>query len=258
MLLQDKKALLVDFRFGPYVSPVIAIGVVVECEARGMVTVVGTSDGPIAWPVGERDGERQLVVFKSLARALRQEAPAAVAAAWGVDIVTVYRWRTACNQPRRRKKQTVASPPIAWTREDDDIIAHVSLAEAARITGRTLTAVRKRRRALGLPDGRMAVQRASKREGALVEQVTAVGRNLRLGISQLTTTLAELRQTFDRNRSTALFWRSQANRQPSDTLTGCGKSALVASENGANENASSYSAKMTHCVATGDFSPAAS
>ena len=95
-----------------------------------------------------------------------------------------------------------------WQREDGDIIARVSLAEAERITGRTFTAVRKRRRALGLPDGRMAVQRASKLEATLVEQVSTAGRNLRLGVSQHTTALAELRQTFDQHQSTIAFWRS--------------------------------------------------
>src|SRR3954471_13508651 len=118
MLSKPKNDLHASLRFGPYVTPVIATGVVVECEVRGLVTVIGVSNGPMVWPVGERDGERQLVVFKSLARALRQETPAAGGAAWGVDIATLHRWRTSCNQPRHRKKQTVASPPIPWRRED--------------------------------------------------------------------------------------------------------------------------------------------
>src|SRR5581483_7572172 len=160
----DNQKKLAGLRFGPYITPVIAAGVIVECEVRGLVTVVGLSDGPIPWPLGERDGEKQLIVFKALARAVRQESPDAVAAAWGVDVDTVESWRATCKQPRYRKKQTISSPPIPWKREDDELIARLSLSEAARLTGRTLTAVRKRRRALGLPDGRMASQRAIRIE----------------------------------------------------------------------------------------------
>src|SRR5262245_30563142 len=139
----EKQEQLANLRFGPYVTPVIAVGVVVDCEVRGLVTVVGLSDAPLRWPLGERDGHAQPVVFKALSRAIRQESPDAVAAAWGVEVETAKAWRVACQKPLQRKKQTVASPPIPWKREDDDLIARLSLSDAARLTGRTHTAVRK-------------------------------------------------------------------------------------------------------------------
>src|SRR2546428_10310476 len=92
MKSRDKHEKLAGLQFGPYVTPIIAPGVVVECEVRGLVTVVGASDAPIPWPIGERDGQRQPIVFKSLARAVRQESPAAVAAAWSIDVATVEAW----------------------------------------------------------------------------------------------------------------------------------------------------------------------
>src|SRR5262245_65006866 len=96
-------------RFGPYVTPVVAAGVVVECEFRGLVQIVGMSTGPIPWPIGEREGERQLVVFKALARAVRHEDPRAVAAAWNVDLLVATAWKAACQRPRTRRKQTHGS-----------------------------------------------------------------------------------------------------------------------------------------------------
>src|SRR5262245_3102536 len=95
------------FRFGPYVTPVIAIGTIVECEVRGLVTVVGQSEAPVPWPIGEKDGNRQLIVFKGLSRAIRQEDPLHVANAWGIEHDTAQAWRNTCKSPRRRKKQTL-------------------------------------------------------------------------------------------------------------------------------------------------------
>ncbi len=194
----------------------MAVGVVVECEFRGLVTVVGLSDGPIPWPIGERDGERQPIVFKALARALRQESSPAVAAAWGVTCDLVEDWRLICRQPRRRKKQTLASPPIPWKPEDDELIRRLTLAEAARLTGRTLTAVRKRRRALGLPDGRTAAERAVRHEIPLTEQAADVCRVLRKRTIELKNSLAELHETYRRARASLAFWRSRHSLKNSD------------------------------------------
>src|SRR6266699_2227777 len=93
-----------QLRFGPYVTPVCVVGAVVECEVRGLVTVVRASDGSIAWPVGERDGREELIVFKGLARAIRVESAEAVAAAWGVSVHAAEQWHAACRRPRLRKK----------------------------------------------------------------------------------------------------------------------------------------------------------
>jgi hypothetical protein len=198
---------LATLRFGPYLTPVIAVGTVVECEVRGLVTVVGLSDAPIPWPLGERDGERQPIVFKALARAVRQEAPTPLAAAWGVSTWTAFLWKAACRSPRQRKKQPVSSPLIPWKNEDDELIARLSLSEAARLTGRTLTAVRKRRRALGLPDGRKATERDARSDTQ--QHVDEVRRELRAWTSELTHSVAELRETFRRAKATVAYWNIQ-------------------------------------------------
>jgi len=39
--------------FGPYRTPRFRIGQRVEDERRGTVRIVGLSDGPIAWPIGQ-------------------------------------------------------------------------------------------------------------------------------------------------------------------------------------------------------------
>src|SRR5262245_44485032 len=199
---------LKQLRFGPYLTPVMATGVVVECEIRGLVQIVGLSDAPIPWPMGERDGERQLVVFKSLARALRQDAPQAVAAAWGVDLPVVDGWKAACRQPRRRKKQTLSSPPIAWKQMEDDLLLHATLTEAARLTGRTLTAVRKRRRMLGLPDGRRAPQKERMKHD-LGDRAETVCHSLRRWTQELTFSLATLRATYHQSKVLLSYWKSR-------------------------------------------------
>jgi len=211
MTREEKQEKLANLQYGPYLTPVIAVGAVVECEARGMVTVVGLSHAPIPWPIGERDGVRQLVVFKALARAIRQESPQAVAEAWGVTPADAEDWRSACKQPLRRKKQTITSPPIPWKREDDELIRRLTLAEAARITGRTLTAVRKRRRALGLPDGRTAAQRAVRLPDnlySLHSHAAAAHRTLRARVDELAQSMAELRESLRRAAASLAYWRS--------------------------------------------------
>jgi hypothetical protein len=209
MTAAEKREALASLRYGPYLTPVVAVGVIVECEARGLVTVVGISDGPIPWPVGERDGQQQLIVFKALARAVRQESPRAVAAAWGVSMLAVEQWRQICRQPRRRKKQTLTTPPIPWKHEDDELIRRLTLAEAARFTGRTLTAVRKRRRALGLPDGRTAAQRAVRNKNDLTNHAAAISRTVRQRTIELEKSIAELDQTHRRVRVALAYWKSR-------------------------------------------------
>jgi hypothetical protein len=195
-------------RFGPYVTPVVAVGVVVECEVRGMVKIVGLSKGPIRWPIGERDERAELVVFKALARAIRQETPEAVAASWGVTLASAEEWKSVCHQPRQRKKQTHKNPPIAWKPADDAIICNATLAEAARLTGQTLTAVRKRRRILGLPDGRLAAQKAA-RAGSLDERAELASRILRSRTELVREAVAELAATFAKAQAAQAFWHSR-------------------------------------------------
>jgi hypothetical protein len=80
---------------GVYLSPVVVVGAYVPCELRGVVKIVGMSQAPIAWPIGEKDGQRALVIYKGLARALRGEPAEKVAAWWGLDLAAVKRWQSA-------------------------------------------------------------------------------------------------------------------------------------------------------------------
>src|SRR5688572_648874 len=112
-------------QFGPYLTPVFAVGAVVECEVRGLVRVVRLSEGPIAWPIGERNGQQELVVYKALARAIRQETPEVVAACFGVPLAAARQWQAHCQGLRCRKKQTRTSLPHPWKREDDELLARL-------------------------------------------------------------------------------------------------------------------------------------
>jgi len=83
---------------GTYRTPRFHYGAVVVDELRGSVRIVGLSDAPIPWPVGQYlDDKRRrfLVVYGALARAVRRESNQAVAKAWGVTPQTVTVWRKA-------------------------------------------------------------------------------------------------------------------------------------------------------------------
>ena len=67
----------------------------VQCEVRGEVIIVGLKDGKIPWPVGKREGNLSLVVYKGLAKAVRKEANQAVAHWFGITGQTVTKWRRA-------------------------------------------------------------------------------------------------------------------------------------------------------------------
>jgi hypothetical protein len=81
--------------FGPYKTPVYKYGKVVRDEIRGEVTIVGTLDSKIPWPVYQGPSCRLHVIYKDLARAVRQESNQAVAHWWGVTPQTVTKWRKA-------------------------------------------------------------------------------------------------------------------------------------------------------------------
>jgi len=213
-------------RFGPYVTPIAVVGTFVECEVRGLVTIVGLSDAPLAWPIGERDGQTKLVVYKALARALRQEKAVAIAAAWGISLPQVQQWQRACNRPRRRKKQTLASPPLAWKAAEDEMVATLSLAEAARRTGRTISAVRKRRRLLGLPDARLSASKPSETE-KLLDQSNEAATLLRLHTRQIKENLTNLQTTVMQARSARAYWKFLGGEASSDESLGKIGKALV-------------------------------
>lgn len=78
---------------GTYETPRYRIGQRVKCEIRGEVTIVGLSAGRIPWPVTSTPGGRPLIIYKGLARALREESVQAVAYHWGRTRETISVWR---------------------------------------------------------------------------------------------------------------------------------------------------------------------
>src|SRR5436190_20478713 len=78
-----------------YSTPRYRFGARVFCQRFGEVTIVGTSAGRIPWPMGKQGRKTAHVVYGDLARAVRNEAPTAIAYWWGVSYSTVWRWREA-------------------------------------------------------------------------------------------------------------------------------------------------------------------
>lgn len=105
-------------KFGAYLSPVCVLGTFVPCELRGVVKVVGMSDAPISWPIGERDGKVSLVVFKGLSRALRLETAEDVAAWWGIDLPAVKLWQAGTRGPLRAPQAAQRPMPAVDNPED--------------------------------------------------------------------------------------------------------------------------------------------
>jgi hypothetical protein len=81
--------------FGPYRIPRCRVGQRVECLIRGEVRVVGLSNAPKRWPIGEKDGRQELIVYRGLAEAVRLERQEVIAAHWGVPVETVAGWQRA-------------------------------------------------------------------------------------------------------------------------------------------------------------------
>jgi hypothetical protein len=129
---------------GPYVTPPVIKGCRVVCGVRGVVRLVGLSSGAIPWPVGERDGERALVVYRGLARALRSESAGDVAAAWGVPVTTVEEWQRAIEDPPPdRDLRPTLNAARRWTPEDDKaLLAEPDDAKAAKRLHRTVDAIK--------------------------------------------------------------------------------------------------------------------
>ena len=83
---------------GSYATPAFACGDVVICARRGDVRIVGLSEAPIPWPIGQtlpRGRARSRVLYGALAEAVRRESSEAVACWWGVTAQTVTAWREA-------------------------------------------------------------------------------------------------------------------------------------------------------------------
>jgi len=82
---------------GNYKTPKFRIGDVVNCARRGEVRIVGLSDAPIPWPLGQlpKGGRRPaLLLSGDLAEAVRRESAEAVTYFWGVKANTVWQSNT--------------------------------------------------------------------------------------------------------------------------------------------------------------------
>jgi hypothetical protein len=82
-------------RFGPYRTPRLRYGATVKDARRGYVKIVGLSDAPIPWPLGQWRAGKSPVLYGALLRAVRRESNQAVARARGVSMQTVSLWRKA-------------------------------------------------------------------------------------------------------------------------------------------------------------------
>jgi hypothetical protein len=166
--------------FGPYQAPRLHRGDRPHGLYRdALVVVTSWTDAPIPWPrcrtLDSPGGGSGLLVDDELARAVRHESAAAVMHWWGARSSAVNDWRRALGvdangtEGTRRLRRVVArdggeavkclyaarrrepAPPKQtrpWTAEDDELALTQTAAEAARRTGRMLTAVYQRRAAL--------------------------------------------------------------------------------------------------------------
>jgi hypothetical protein len=69
------------------------------------------SAAPIPWPIGEKNGQRALIVFKGLARALRFERAESIAEWWRIDIEAVRRWQSGERIPLVAVRPSEQSEP---------------------------------------------------------------------------------------------------------------------------------------------------
>ena len=88
--------------FGPYRTPSFKYGQKVQCALRGELTIVRVSAGRIPWPIGKggRLGQRSLVLYRGLARAVQKESLLAVCHWWGAGTSAVWRWRKVLGVPQ--------------------------------------------------------------------------------------------------------------------------------------------------------------
>jgi hypothetical protein len=89
--------------FGPYRTPRLKRGAIVEDEIRGEVTIVGLTDARVPWPIGKRGRAKAYVVFGALARAVRRESAQAVCYWFGVSRPWVRACRRALGVPHHNE-----------------------------------------------------------------------------------------------------------------------------------------------------------
>jgi hypothetical protein len=173
--------------FGPYQVPRLKRGDQAVCLYRDTdVVILGMSSGCIPWPrcrpVGGHGTGHGLLIDEELARAIRNEAAAAVAYWWGVTTVTVTNWRRALGVTRTGNPGThrlirsaigdllktrhgsgpapgarvgpdgpKPRPLAVWSNEELALLGVVSDSEVSRRTGRSMRGVHHARKKLGVP-----------------------------------------------------------------------------------------------------------
>jgi hypothetical protein len=160
----------VKLLFGPYQAPHLRRGDRAFCLVRDApVVVIGLSSAPLPWPrcrgLGLRGG-LGLLVEDELARAVRHESAAAVCHWWGANRAAVRRWRRALGVTRTNNEGTrrlvhgainatlaarLDEAPTVWTAQEVSLLGALPDTEVARVTGRSLVAVNKKRQSLGRP-----------------------------------------------------------------------------------------------------------
>ena len=137
-----------------YFTPVYFLGARVICEVRGVVEIVGLSNSAHPWPVGEQDGKLDLIVYRGLAKAVREELPDAVAARWGVNVEAVEAWKAHLDMPQvvesrkpitRRRRVSCQPHKHKWMPEEDEIVRTTPTMEAAKILGVSKSLLGRRR-----------------------------------------------------------------------------------------------------------------
>jgi hypothetical protein len=178
----------IQLLFGPYKAPALKRGDRAFCLVRDYpVVVIGWSDARISWPrclpLDPPRCGRGLLIDDELVRAIRHESATAVAYWWGLHVSTVLHWRKALGVTRTNNEGTHrlvlraiaatlkarfgdglglsdrwgSSPftargrPAVWTPDEIALLGALSDAEVAQRTGRSPSAVLKKREQLGRP-----------------------------------------------------------------------------------------------------------
>jgi hypothetical protein len=79
-----------------YQTPRFRYDDIKKCARRGDVRIVGLSEAPIPWPIGQRlprGRARSLVLYGALTRTVKRESVQAVCYWLGVGKTTVWLWR---------------------------------------------------------------------------------------------------------------------------------------------------------------------
>jgi hypothetical protein len=178
----------VQLLFGPYKAPPLKRGDKAFCLVRDWpVMVIGWSDARISWPrcirLDPSSGRSGLLIDDELGRAIRHESATGVAYWWGLHRRTVLVWRKALGVTRTNNEGThrlilraiaktlkarfgdglgrssrrgssafpARGRPAVWTRDEIVLLGALSDAEVAQRTGRSPSAVLKKRASLGRP-----------------------------------------------------------------------------------------------------------